>query len=53
MCEGNALLDIALQALHTSFQKSLLVVIDMSENVDGFLGTIGLDSFQLDSGVLG
>lgn len=37
MNEINALLNIALQALYASFKKLLLVIVQLRENVVGFL----------------
>ena len=40
--ESDTLLDVALQALDSSIEQSLLLIGDVGKDVDGLLGTIGL-----------
>ena len=40
--KGDTLLDVALEALDSSLQESLLLVSDIAKDVDGLLGTVRL-----------
>jgi hypothetical protein len=42
LCEFNALLDLALEALDSGLHQGLLLVGDLAEGVDGLLDTVGL-----------
>jgi hypothetical protein len=42
VCECYALLDVALQAVHTGLEEGLLAIIEVGEWVVGFLCTVGL-----------
>lgn len=43
MGESDALLDVALEALDGSFEESLLLGGDVTENIDRLLCTVGLE----------
>jgi hypothetical protein len=42
VCEADALLDVALQALDRSVQESLLLLCNVAKDINGLLGTVGL-----------
>lgn len=44
MGKSNALLDVALEALDSSVKQSLLLGGDVPKDVDGLLGTVGLQT---------
>lgn len=41
--EGDALLDVALQARNGGFQQSLLLLGDVAQDVDSLLSSVGLE----------
>ncbi len=42
--ERDALLNVALETGHGGLQKLLLLVGDVTKNIDGFLGPVGLET---------
>ena len=46
--EGDSLLNVSLQAGDGSFQQGLLLVGDISDDVDSLLGTVGLEDKKTD-----